>query len=203
MTCVLLLFLWLVLASLIALVDIETEPVFLAAAVDCILGILGDGAGRAGGGGTPPSVDRDPRLARAPAWGVRVPRGCSTHPAASKPLAREVDGGWLQLSPRSSRGFRDSRRGGGWGEQAALAVPPPRPGAAEPLRPPRRNRAQSPPHSRGAPGAAERGLRTTAGTWARPQRCARHRRPGTAPAGGERDAPPLSTLHQSEGICGR
>lgn len=48
MTCVLLLFLWLMLASLVALVDTETEPVFLAAAVDCILGILGDGAGRGG-----------------------------------------------------------------------------------------------------------------------------------------------------------
>ena len=51
MTCVLLLFLWLMLASLIALVDIETEPVFLAAAVDCILGNLGDGEGRGEWGG--------------------------------------------------------------------------------------------------------------------------------------------------------
>lgn len=33
------------LASVIALVDIETEPVFLAAAVGSVLGILGDGVG--------------------------------------------------------------------------------------------------------------------------------------------------------------
>ena len=80
MTCLLLLFLWLVLASLIALVDIETEPVFLAAAVDCILGILGDGAGRAGGGGTKNvgpqlgSTQRGPRPSARPRASLRRTR---------------------------------------------------------------------------------------------------------------------------------
>ena len=77
MTCVLLLFLWLMLASLVALVDTETEPVFLAAAVDCILGILGDGAGRGGTKNVGPqlgSTQRGPRPSACPRASLGRPR---------------------------------------------------------------------------------------------------------------------------------
>lgn len=54
-------------------------------------------------------------------------------------------------------------------------------GAPAPVRLPGRKRAQYPP--------AERGLRTTVGTWARPQRCTRRHPPGSAQQRGSRRGP--------------
>lgn len=86
-----------------------------------------------------------------------------------------------------TRVFRDSRG------KAGLAVPPPHPERRIPCYWPGDKTPNPRRHSRGAPGAAD-----TAGTWARPQRCAKHPlarpnlcSPASAPAGGERDPPPF------------
>ena len=167
-------------ASLLALVDIETEPVFLAAAVDSVLGILGDGGGDKENRSAvrihrawTPTLCSPARQPEAPACGADV---APILRPQSPPRAR----GWLPALPT----LRDPNQ-----------RVPGRPGTRRlwPGLLPSRSRGTAPSlprHSRGAPGAAELGLRTTVGTWARPQRCARHRRPATAPAGGERDPPP-------------
>lgn len=163
------------LASLIPVVNIETGPVFLAAAAHWVLGILGDG-------GEDKEIQSAIRIHRA--WTLCSPARRPEPPVCGADLApilgpqkpprarRTVSGSLLSLhSGIQTREFGDSR-----GQGSSPPQPEPRsrcdfPGGTAP---------NLPRHSRGAPGSAARGLRTTAGTWARPQRCARHRLPGSA-----------------------
>lgn len=126
----------------------------------------------------PPSAQRDPLLACALPGAAGVARFIS-HPGASKTCP---------YAPGSKRECSGTRGG-----KAGLAVPPPHPERRIPCYWPGDKTPNPRRHSRGAPGAAD-----TAGTWARPQRCAKHPlarpnlcSPASAPAGGERDPPPF------------
>lgn len=192
------------LASVIALVDIETEPVFLAAAVDSVLGILGDGVG-----------DKENRSA-VRIHRARTPTLCSParQPEASacgadvapilRPQSPPRASGWLPeespLSGTRTRGFRDARGPDSSGRASSSA------GAAEPLR---LSLAEPRPVSPATVGGPRAPRSSGCGPrWARG--LGRSAAPGTgAPAqplplgrGILPPAPP-STLHQSEGICGR
>lgn len=128
-------------------------------------------------------------------------RGCSTHPAASKPLAREVTVLASAVPTPIMRPWTPA--GGGWGRRAALAVPPPPGrGAAEPrdhVKPRPVSSQSGEPRAQRSAGCGPRRVRGL-GRSAAPGTGA----PAQPPAGGERGMlPPLSTLHQSEGICGR
>lgn len=171
-------------ASLTALADMETQPRL----ADWVLGILG----HRGEDKESQSAIRTHQARNAPLRSsalpraARVCRGLGCRPRASEtPRAGSAASG-PRLSPGSgiqTRGFRGSR---GQGCSRCASSPA---GAAEP-EPPRGGTAPHlPRHRPGAPGAAERGLRTTTGTWARPQRCARHRLPGSAQPLGSRLGP--------------
>lgn len=179
-----LLFLWQVLASRIAWVD--TKPVFLAATADWVL-VFWEMEGETEGTAGPTGAIRR---------GARPPAGLALAGAAggARPSSHPEDSKTCSHAPGSKREcFRDARGQDSSGRASSLAR------AEEPVPLPRRRDAQSPPPQPGSPGRRGARAADTAGTWARPQRCARHRlparpnlgSPASGPAGGERDPPPF------------
>lgn len=210
--CVLLFFLWLAFSLR---VNLDPERAFLAAANDRVLSILRDRGGDKENRSAmriPRAWKCDPLLLGAPpprksrARGTRIQlpsRGLQDLPPL--PPAHEEDAFWFAAVPR----LRDPnhRARGLPGTEGSSPLPR----AEEPAPLPRRNRARSPPPQSGSPGrrgarAADRGGHVGSAAALRQAPAPRlgptsRLPPRPLPVG--RGILPPSTLHQSEGICGR
>lgn len=162
-------------ASGIAWVDIETEPVFLAATADWVLGILPRRwRGRPKTSGQSGPTERGPR----PSAGLSAGQGrrCSADLLVApilgpqRPRARRA-----LLALGCPHALTSKRRCSGTpGNKAALAVPSPQPEPPNPRGCPS-GAATYPPRPRREPRRRRVQAADTAGTWARPPRCARNR----------------------------
>lgn len=190
-------------AFLIALVDIETEPAFLVASTDWVLSILGDG----GGDKENQPVIRIHRARNATLCSsARYPglRVCGADLAAipgpqRPPRARRTVSGSL-LSPSSgiqTGGFRDSR-----GARQPLPRPLPSHSDGAPATSPAERRPISPATVVAADHGGHVGSAAALRQAPAPQLGPTSRLPPRPLPVGRGILPP-STLHQSEGICGR